>query len=40
MKKGGSSKSLTLRREVDTDEMELEDGDYAIIPWYINFHKI
>lgn len=32
MKEGGSSKSLILRREVDTDIMELPDGDYAIIP--------
>lgn len=32
LKKGGSSKSLILRREVDSDFMDLPNGTYAIIP--------
>lgn len=32
MENGGSSKSLILRREIDSDFMELENGSYAVIP--------
>lgn len=31
MDKAGSSKNFILRREIDSDFMELEDGDYAIV---------
>lgn len=35
MLEDGTSKSFILRREVDTENMKLTDGEYAIIPWYI-----
>ena len=30
-----SSKKLSLRREVDIETLELENGNYAIIPWFL-----
>lgn len=33
MDMGGTSKALILRREVDSDFLDLPNGKYAVIPW-------
>lgn len=34
-----SSEKLNLRREVDSGEMVVQNGTYAIIPWYNLYFK-